>query len=86
MVPGDIVVDRRTLVRIFIAMSGALGTLGPLIFALKPPPIPAGTIACDLTQQETALIRAAMAGRNASCTYENMTLSRILDESSDWSG
>ena len=86
MVPGDIVVDRRTLLRIFTAMSGALGVLGPLIFALKPPPIPDGTTACELTEQETALIRAAMAGRNTSCTYDNITLSAVLDERADWSG
>jgi hypothetical protein len=74
------VVDRRTLVRIFVALNGALGTLGPIIFALKPPAIPSGETACSLSDQQTALIRSAMMDRNATCTY-NMTVDAVLGAS-----
>jgi hypothetical protein len=78
-VVAGVVVDRRTLGRIFVAVVGALGTIGPVILALKPPAVEYGSQECALTAQETLSIRAAMASSNASCAY-NITVASVIHD------
>ena len=75
-----VVVDRKTLSRIFFLVMGAVGTIGPVIIALRPGPGPdLVTDDCSLTHaQKVAIHAVASTFQNSSiCTY-NRTLSDIM--------
>lgn len=72
------VVDRKTLTRIFLLVMGTLGTILPIIVALRPQEHPAGTDVCLLSSTQKSAVQALVASwGNSSCTY-NVTLSDIL--------
>jgi hypothetical protein len=72
------VLDRTTLKTIFVAMSGFLSTVVPLILALRPKEFVIGTEACALSETQTASVQAAFVGFNATCSYDNVTLGSVL--------
>ena len=71
------VLDRTTLKTIFVAVSSFLGTVVPVVLALRPTTAVAGTAACSLPAYHRDAIRAVMASANATCSY-NVSLSAIL--------
>ena len=78
---GGKVLDKTTLSKIFVAMGGFLGTVVPLFWAVRSSglkPTVAGTEACALSGQEELSIRAAMASRNASCSY-SMSVNSVFN-------
>ena len=75
------ILDRSSLMKIFAAMSGALGTVVPLFFAMQPR---SDTVAAAATSDVCALSSSAILGiqgmlseRNASCVY-NITIDEVL--------
>ena len=75
-----VVVDRKTLSRIFFLVMGAVGTVGPVIIALRPGTGPdLATSACSLTHdQKTAVQGVVSSWHNSSfCSY-NITLNDIM--------
>lgn len=75
------VVDRKTLSRIFFLVMGTLGTIGPIIMALRPTePETMGGL-CRLREDQREAIRAiatAVLGENATCSFQNVTLDYIM--------
>lgn len=76
-VAGGKVLDRGTLKTIFVAVSGALSTVLPVIYALKPgmDDVPS-TLSCFPTLTEIALVQATFT--NSSCSYDNVTIGELL--------
>lgn len=77
-----VVVDRKTLSRIFWVVMGTLGTIGPIIVALRPEADYSSTHeSCSLSAQQRNAIRAtasAVLGANSTCSFENVTLGYIM--------
>ena len=76
------VVDRQTLARIFILVMGTLGTIGPIIIALRPKAADGSAGGeCGLTEEQREAIRAtapAVLG-GSMCAFDNITLGYIMD-------
>lgn len=76
-----VVVDKRTLNKLGLAVVSGFATVIPIVLALQPDqPELAGhfsKVQCALSEAETARVRAAMVGFNASCDF-NMSLSSII--------
>ena len=71
------VVDRATLKTIFVQVFGLLSTVVPLILALKPEPVVAGSDACAATAAaEIAHVHATFT--NGSCSHANVTIGSLL--------
>ena len=80
-VVGGTVVDKRKLRSLAVVLYSFLWTAIPLIMAFHVPRSGVDTLAledaCELTEAQLVSIRAAMFGRNASCSY-NMTVGSAL--------
>ena len=64
------VLNKHTLKTIFVAMSGVLGTVGPVLIALHEVPVDRGTDPCtlDAAQREKLATYAALLVHNDTCT------------------
>ena len=73
------VVDRKTLTRIFFLVMGTLGTIGPIIIALRPRTDEAGADRCALSDAQKEAVRAVVASweNSSTCSY-NQTLDDII--------
>ena len=73
------VVDLKTLGNIVAGIVGVATTAVPILFSLRPSTASdgVGLESCELTEAQLVSIRAAMFGRNASCSY-NMTVGSAL--------
>ena len=59
---GGVVLDRRTLVKIFIGIASLTGTIGPAVMLLTPPGAGAATASdCTLTEPERTAVRDILA-------------------------
>ena len=79
-VVGGTVVDKRKLRSMAVLLYSFLWTIVPLIMVYVPRSgVDTLTLedACELTEAQLVSIRAAMFGRNASCSY-NMTVGSAL--------
>ena len=75
---GHRVVDLKTLGNIVTAIIGVATTVVPILLSLRPDTASdVGLESCELTEAQLVSIRAAMFGRNASCSY-NMTIGSAL--------
>jgi hypothetical protein len=70
------VVDKTTIKTIFVQMFVLLSTVVPLILALQPKAIVAGTNTCAATAAQTALVRATFT--NSSCSYAHVSIGSLL--------
>lgn len=77
---GSTVIDRKSLVRTTVKLTGAITTLYSFLLALgqAPPVSLPSTIQCGVTPAEVTRIQAAMFGHNESCSYDNVTLGSVL--------
>ena len=79
-----VVVDRKTLSRIFFLVMGTLGTIGPIIIALRPTESDAISGTCTLNNEQREAIKTvaiAVLGENATCSFRNVTLDYIMGSS-----
>ena len=77
-VAGCKVIDKKTLLLIFVELIAALSVAVPVILSLQPPTIVAGAQACAMSAQEISTIQSAMMSRNASCSFDNVSLGSVL--------
>ena len=72
------VLDKKTLRTIFVGMAGFIGTVGPVVLALRPETHASGdAAACAPSETEAAVIRSLLGGAGA-CGYDNVTIGSIL--------
>ena len=83
---GSVVVDRKTLKNIGLAIGGGLTTLIAALLALTedaemPPPSERAGMLCELSGVESdaieGMLRSVLAQRNSSCEF-NMTIGSLL--------
>ena len=76
---GGTVVNRKFLTLTGFRLAGSFTTLYAIIMAMGDDSAGSagGEAACELTEGQLVSIRAAMFGRNASCSY-NMTVDAVL--------
>ena len=59
---GGVVLDRRTLVKIFIGIASLTGTIGPAVMLLTPEKVgSAAASGCTLTEPERTAVRDILA-------------------------
>ena len=65
------VVDRKTLTRTFFVVMGMLGTIGPIIIALRPRTNEAGANRCTLSDAQKEAVRAVIGSwaNGSACSY-----------------
>ena len=75
-----VVVDRKTLSRVFFLVTGTVGTIVPVILALQPEPaLDLQLSPCALTPAQTAAIRSVVSSwQNSSVCSYNMSLNNIM--------
>ena len=77
---GGTVINRKFLTLTGFRLAGSFTTLYAILMAMgegSAGSIASGAAACELTEGQLVSIRAAMFGRNASCSY-NMTVGSAL--------
>ena len=89
---GNIVIDRKTLIRTALALAGSITTVYSVLLALVESPVGYSTASesalegsCDLSSLHTSKITTSafvswtiVAGRNVTCSYENITLGALM--------
>jgi hypothetical protein len=89
---GNIVIDRKTLIRTALALAGSITTVYSVLLALVESPV--GYLAtsglsvgesCDLSSLQTSTITTSgfvtwtiVVERNVTCSYENITLGALV--------
>ena len=76
---GGTVINRKFLTLTGFRLAGSFTTLYAILMAMGDDSAGSagGEAACELTEGQLVSIRAAMFGRNASCSY-NMTVGSVL--------
>ena len=71
------VLDHKMLYTIVVAVGCLLGTIFPLMLALRTPDHVGGDTPCSLSAQQLAGIQAAMFSQNETCSF-NSTIDQVL--------
>ena len=78
---GGTVVNRKFLALTGFRLAGSFTTLYAILMAMGDDSAGSsagGEGACYLTETQVVSIRVAMSGRNASCSYDNITIGSAL--------
>jgi hypothetical protein len=89
---GNIVIDRKTLIRTALALASSITTVYSVLLALVESPVGYSATSgssvgesCDLSRLQTSTITTSgfvtwtiVVERNATCSYENITLGALV--------
>ena len=77
---GGWVINRKSLALTGFRLASSFTALYTILMAMRGELTSSagGEGACDLTEAQVVSIRVAMSGRNASCSYDNITIGSAL--------